>query len=179
MSELPDNWTHVGGPFYIVRTQAGLKQALKHWGYQRHDPVAGYPRSYPALICISGGYQGYGAVVHAVHLNRLMDKVQNQGKPLPPPPPPPVPPPPTKIRIRLHRESFAGSMQSAEVISATRSAVAAYLRRHDVWGFISDAQIEVRAYADRLDERNKWEHTYILLLDGQPAGFTDGPIQEE
>lgn len=69
------NYEHVGGNIYIVRTQAGFRQARRHWG----DCISGmegndgdsYPTSYPSLVTFSAEYRGYHYThVHAVHLNK-------------------------------------------------------------------------------------------------------------
>ena len=77
---LPPNWSHVQGPFYIVRTQAGLRQALRHWGRESHESdVRGYPKSYPALICISWAYSGDTWIrIDTVHLNTVREKLEGQ-----------------------------------------------------------------------------------------------------
>lgn len=78
----PPNFTHVGGDLYIVRTQAGFKQAIRHWrgesctGERR---VEGYPTSYPALIALSRGYSGYDYIrVTHVHLKRVRSALKGQ-----------------------------------------------------------------------------------------------------
>jgi hypothetical protein len=69
------NFQHICGSFYLVRTQAGFVQAVKH--YWRSDPVdwdrvEGYPRSYPSLISISTGYRGYTYIrVDVHHVNKF------------------------------------------------------------------------------------------------------------
>jgi hypothetical protein len=74
VSELPDNWTHVQGSFYIVRTQAGLRHALRHFGRMNDEEVRGHPTSYPSLVSISYGYTGSTFFrVDAVHLDRLQE----------------------------------------------------------------------------------------------------------
>lgn len=60
MTDLP-NFEHVRGSLYVARTQAGFKQALKHYRGQEKYPeqVYGYPKSYPSFVLLSEGYQGY------------------------------------------------------------------------------------------------------------------------
>lgn len=62
MSTLP-NWRALDSGRYMVRTQAGLKQALKHWlvlhDYQydiRRQDFRGYPKQYPAVVWFSWDY---------------------------------------------------------------------------------------------------------------------------
>lgn len=75
--------THVSGAFYLVRTQAGLKKAIKHY-FDEDDAkmdVYGYPKKYPALISLNTGYQGYWyIVVKQVHLNDLKKVLLDQGE---------------------------------------------------------------------------------------------------
>jgi hypothetical protein len=72
-SVLPPNFTYVGDSFYIVRTQAGFRQALRHWDNEKPGlPIEGFPKSYPSLVSFSNGYRGYLFVeVNCVHLKTL------------------------------------------------------------------------------------------------------------
>jgi hypothetical protein len=69
------NMTYLGGSLYIVRTQAGFEQAVKH--FERPDPVdwnevEGYPKSYPSLLVLHRMYRGYTYVhVEAHHVKNL------------------------------------------------------------------------------------------------------------
>ena len=70
------NYEHVGGNIYIVRTQAGFKQARRHWGLyissMEGNDSEGYPSSYPSLVTFSAEYRGYHYTrVYAVHLNSV------------------------------------------------------------------------------------------------------------
>lgn len=67
------NYTYVGNRFYIVRTQAGFNQAIKHYlGEKNEYTVQGYPTSYPSLITFNMGYRGYFYLeVNSIHLNKL------------------------------------------------------------------------------------------------------------
>lgn len=76
----PDNFKHVSGDIYIVRTQAGFKNALKRYvGPHRTeefrdtlDYLVGYPKSYPSVVSFSTEYQGYHYVkANCVHVNKL------------------------------------------------------------------------------------------------------------
>ncbi|QXN70586.1 hypothetical protein AGENTSMITH_182 [Bacillus phage vB_BspM_AgentSmith] len=76
----PDNFKHVSGDIYIVRTQAGLKNALKQYVNQHNTEdlrearyyLVGYPKSYPSVVSFSTEYQGYHYVkVNCVHVNKL------------------------------------------------------------------------------------------------------------
>ena len=49
--QLPPNFTHIKGRCYVVRTQAGFRQALKHYnGGDKFDEVQGYPKAYPSFV---------------------------------------------------------------------------------------------------------------------------------
>lgn len=79
----PPNMVHIGGAFYLVRTQAGLKKAIKDY-FDEEDAkmeVYGYPKQYPAIIGLNTGYQGYRyiAIVQA-HVNDLKKVLKEQGE---------------------------------------------------------------------------------------------------
>lgn len=76
------NWVHLGGSFYVCRTQAGFKQAVKH--FMRSDSlipaqrcnIEGYPTSYPALVSLTTGYRGYTYIqANSIHLKALRMKL--------------------------------------------------------------------------------------------------------
>lgn len=77
-----DNMTHLGGAMFIVRTQAGLRKAIKaRFDDWKGLEVCGRPKKYPALVTISMGYCGYEFInIHSVHLNRLKDVLAQQGE---------------------------------------------------------------------------------------------------
>lgn len=56
--QLPPNWQHLSGSFYMVRTQAGFRNALRHYLEGEGLDCRGYPRTYPAMVCFSHGYNG-------------------------------------------------------------------------------------------------------------------------
>ena len=69
------NYERLDGWLYIVRTQAGFRQAVKDYDYSGYE-VIGFPRSYPCLVFFSTGYQGYHYIqAHAVPLNSLTQKI--------------------------------------------------------------------------------------------------------
>jgi hypothetical protein len=76
---LPPNMTPLMNNFYIVRTQAGFNQALKHYSDGDRYVSRGYPRQYPALICLSLGYEGYHFVsVKVLPLGYLRKQLKSQ-----------------------------------------------------------------------------------------------------
>lgn len=60
--KMPKNMKHVSGGYYIVRTQAGFRSALKDYvsgtdiSWRNLDS---YPRRYPSIVHLSTGYRGY------------------------------------------------------------------------------------------------------------------------
>lgn len=62
-SKIP-NWKFVGSGLYVVRTQAGYRQAVKHfWGcHAKGKFLKGYPASYPALVSLVERHCGYSYV---------------------------------------------------------------------------------------------------------------------
>ena len=74
-----ENMQHIRGGFYLVRTQAGFRQAFKHYeedGDIKPSEVRGWPRSYPCLVVFSQGYEGYTYIrAQCIHINKLRDFV--------------------------------------------------------------------------------------------------------
>ncbi len=62
---------------FVVRTQAGFRQALKAWGGKvKGDTIHDWPTAYPSLVTFTVGYCGYHYVqCTAIHLNTLMPVV--------------------------------------------------------------------------------------------------------
>lgn len=63
--ETKPNFKHIGNSFYLVRTQAGFRQALKQWygeGRRYKGPLDGFPKLYPSIVSFSYGYCGYDFV---------------------------------------------------------------------------------------------------------------------
>lgn len=69
------NFKHLKDNYYLVRTQAGLKQAIKHSGISDYESVTCYPESYPALVCLNGVYYRgkFELDCNAIHINYLKD----------------------------------------------------------------------------------------------------------
>jgi hypothetical protein len=68
------NFYPIGNGFYVVRTQAGFKQAVRDfWGPDDGRPeVVGYPLSYPSVVALSAGYKGYTYVqASCMHINEF------------------------------------------------------------------------------------------------------------
>lgn len=81
---LPPNWKHIGSSFYLVRTQAGFRQALNHWkkkmDYDDDDNMRllGFPKAYPAIVSFSDGYRGYHYIrCNVVHVNKMQAIVKD------------------------------------------------------------------------------------------------------
>jgi len=75
----PENMQHIKGGFYLVRTQAGFRQAFKHYeqeGDIKPSEVHGWPKKYPSLVVFSEGYAGYTFIrAQCIHINKLKDFV--------------------------------------------------------------------------------------------------------
>lgn len=56
------NFTHLNGSLYVVRTQAGFKQARKHYVDDNPELLersVGFPLSYPSFVVMHNRYYGY------------------------------------------------------------------------------------------------------------------------
>lgn len=75
------NMTALGSGMYLVRTQAGFKQALKHADCSEAKLYDTYPKSYPCVISLTLGYDG-SSFVHMsyVHVNDLLTALRDQGE---------------------------------------------------------------------------------------------------
>lgn len=82
------------------------------------------------------------------------------------------------MKIRKHTGSLADSMSTVAEIEPTATAIADYVSEH--WtplvpaGGIAPERVTVEPYG--YDARIEWD-THIVLIDGRPFGFTDGPLQ--
>lgn len=77
------NYEVLGRGFYLVRTQAGFRQAIKHRFANspsiREERPRNWPRSYPAIVSISEGYEGYYYPdVNWMPLNALASKIKDK-----------------------------------------------------------------------------------------------------
>jgi hypothetical protein len=86
MSAPRENWRHIGNNVYVVRTQAGFNQAIKHfWGPlckgERRPETFGYPRKYPSLVALSVYYHGGNDVrAQCVPVNKVLEEIQASDK---------------------------------------------------------------------------------------------------
>lgn len=74
----PANFEPLGQNFYIVRTQAGFRKAVRHYNGGDKPPkgtVLGYPHSYPSFVSFSD-YQGFSINVSCIHLKRLASAIK-------------------------------------------------------------------------------------------------------
>jgi hypothetical protein len=74
------------------------------------------------------------------------------------------------MMIRMHRGSLADAMTTARGIDDTLAAVEAFLESHDT----PPGHVAVKRYC--YDPRTGWD-TYIVLVDGIPWAWTDGPVR--
>jgi hypothetical protein len=76
------NFKNLGGGFYLVRTQAGLVQAIKEYRgdeYDSNHTVFGYPKTYPSVITIDTKYNrgDHAIVVQSIHVNNLLKAIKD------------------------------------------------------------------------------------------------------
>lgn len=68
-------------------------------------------------------------------------------------------------------------MSTCKTIPPTMEAVKEYIRPYYWFEEVTD-DIQVVPYLDRPDTRINWDKTYIVLADGLPIAWTDGPLEE-
>jgi hypothetical protein len=68
------NFKQIARGVYVVRTQAGFKQAIKHWYQCWPEDIRGYPEKYPSVVSFSEGYDGgsWTVVSHCTHVNDMI-----------------------------------------------------------------------------------------------------------
>lgn len=80
-----ENYTRIQSGLYIVRTQAGFKQAFRGCTcatspeeFQKElDRLEGYPKSYPSLVAFSKEYRGYHyTVANCVAINTVLEAIK-------------------------------------------------------------------------------------------------------
>jgi hypothetical protein len=70
-------------------------------------------------------------------------------------------------------------METMAEIEPTLAGVRQYFRERKPYGYTSRSTLEVKPYGSGPDTRIGWDSVYIVLVNGLPYGFTDGPIKEE
>jgi hypothetical protein len=73
------NFEHILGPVYMVRTQAGFRQACKHYlGDEKAESCSGYPTNYPSVVCLEYRYMGgvHELMVCSEHVNLVKAKLE-------------------------------------------------------------------------------------------------------
>lgn len=85
MTERP-NFRHIKGGMYIVRTQAGFRQAgidfcggvESYNGHTEYRELS-YPKSYPSFVAFSTGYEGYHFLrCNHMHVNLMKIELQDE-----------------------------------------------------------------------------------------------------
>lgn len=77
------NFEYLQNNWYIVRTQAGLRKAIKHYDsdFKGKRNIHNPPKKYPAFVTINT-YESICNQTHAVikfmHVNKLKDILKNQ-----------------------------------------------------------------------------------------------------
>lgn len=72
----------LGGGLYLVRTQAGFNQAIKHWigddDYLHRSSSFNFPMKYPAVVKFYSYYQGYREYnCNCTPINEYKDYLKN------------------------------------------------------------------------------------------------------
>jgi hypothetical protein len=57
-----------------------------------------------------------------------------------------------------------------------KEALLAYLRDRFYFWDVTEQNVTIAPYTDRVDERCGW-HTHLCCIDGKAALFTDGPME--
>lgn len=80
MPIIRENMKYLGNGFYLVKTQAGFRKAIKHFNGESKETreVYSYPRTYPSIVHLSSGYRGYhytsvGVLSVSTFMKRLTD----------------------------------------------------------------------------------------------------------
>lgn len=83
------------------------------------------------------------------------------------------------IRIRRHAALLIDSMETTKKIPATTKAVMDYLSNdYFVYYTLRDKyELKVTKYCGP-DDRIDWDETYVITINGNVVGFTDGPVSE-
>ena len=81
-----DNMVKIAKGIYLVRTEAGFRKAIKSrfsrmfedWKEIASDRMYGYPKSYPAIVSLSVGYNGDTIFqCNSVHVNTIKEIINN------------------------------------------------------------------------------------------------------
>ena len=79
------------------------------------------------------------------------------------------------IRYRPHRGSLADAMLEAVELNGRDEFIAHLRKAYASEVNESGTNVVVKKYGDGIDERIGWD-THIVLVAGNPYGFTDGPV---
>ena len=71
------------------------------------------------------------------------------------------------MKFRPHRGSLSDAMKEVSEIEPSMETLKQLL-------ILSDEKLEIKYYC--YDERIDWD-TYIVVVNGQTVGFTDGPVE--
>lgn len=80
-----------------------------------------------------------------------------------------------QVKIRVQRSGLDESMATAALVRASIDDVRCYFRRLGTCG--DNDVVKVEPYTHNLDERTGWKQTYIVTVNGNAVGFTDGPVE--
>jgi hypothetical protein len=78
-------------------------------------------------------------------------------------------------RYRPQRGSLIDSLRLTVEVASFDELVARLRKEFSAVPFPFDRkEVEIKPYYDMPDPRIGWARTYIVLVQGQPVGFTDG-----
>jgi hypothetical protein len=171
----PENLRHVGGPFYVVRTQAGFRRALKQFFGRVPERLEGHPTSYPSLICLSTGYSGYMfARADCMHVTdvalALVETAITR----------------THVKFKLSQSGGGLGNRPVVVLEAKREVLFKHLMAQEIHKLESIDQLSVVPDPDQrvVQILHGWPYRVIITVQrvSGPAqyrvGYTDGPVTD-
>jgi hypothetical protein len=170
----PENLRHVGGPFYVVRTQAGFRRALKQFFGRVPERLEGHPTSYPSLICLSTGYSGYMfARADCMHVTdvalALVETAITR----------------THVKFKLS-QSGAHQHHLPVALEAKREVIFQHLKAQEIYRLDCIDQLSIVPDPDQRTVRILGSWPYLVMMTVQRAGgptqyrvgYTDGPVTD-
>lgn len=86
------------------------------------------------------------------------------------------------MRVRKHCGGLIEALATVRWVPATKKGLRDYFKEISKLLPYTDEQldnIELKLYLDEGDSRIDWDKVYVVLIDGMPVGFTDGPLLKE
>ena len=82
------------------------------------------------------------------------------------------------MKYRHHRGSLVDSMATMVEVDSMEELIAELRSVQLIGDLVTDDNVEIKEYGDGPDERIGWARTCIVLVDGNPFGFSDGMFDE-